>query len=160
MSRAYRWFVVAFTALCLPLASQSAVKTWGRQSSDTRIHEGMATQAYAARDNTAVVMSNGRLYLGGASVAVMDVPALAPSTRWNQVAMSFTIAAGVISNGGIVAWGTTATGVPVLPAPSLPNGVVYTSVEAGDAHLIALRSDGIVVAWGNNAYGQCNIQQT
>lgn len=146
-------------SLCAHLFAQSAIKTWGRQSSDTRIHDDAVAFAFAARDSTAIVMADGRLYLGGQSVAVMEVPTLAPMAVWRHVAMSFYLAAGVTSSGEIVAWGTTSTGVPVLPSPSLPSGVFFTSVEAGDAHLIALRSDGTVVAWGNNTYGQCNIQQ-
>jgi hypothetical protein len=35
--------------------------------------------------------------------------------------------------------------------------VSYVEVAAGPAHTVARRSDGAVVAWGLNDYGQCNV---
>jgi hypothetical protein len=40
--------------------------------------------------------------------------------------------------------------------PSLPPGQSYVEVAAGDSHTVARRSDGSIVAWGQNWYGQCN----
>ena len=33
----------------------------------------------------------------------------------------------------------------------------FVEVAAGDGHTVARRSDGSVVAWGHNDYGQCNV---
>jgi alpha-tubulin suppressor-like RCC1 family protein len=33
----------------------------------------------------------------------------------------------------------------------------FVQVAAGTSHTLARRSDGSVVAWGNNSYGQCNV---
>ena len=41
---------------------------------------------------------------------------------------------------------------PFLPAQS---GV--TAIAAGDYHTVALKSDGTVVAWGDNGYGQTTV---
>jgi alpha-tubulin suppressor-like RCC1 family protein len=40
---------------------------------------------------------------------------------------------------------------------ALPPGQSYVEVAAGDSHTVARRSDGSVVAWGQNWYGQCNV---
>jgi alpha-tubulin suppressor-like RCC1 family protein len=70
------------------------------------------------------------------------------------------------SNGTVVAWGLNNTGqlgdgtttqrnspVPVLGLGGAElNGVV--AVAAGGNHSVALKSDGTVVAWGSNTYGQ------
>jgi alpha-tubulin suppressor-like RCC1 family protein len=36
-------------------------------------------------------------------------------------------------------------------------GLSYVEVAAGEDHVLARRSDGLVVAWGDNTYGQCNV---
>ena len=33
----------------------------------------------------------------------------------------------------------------------------YSQVAAGSSHTVALKSDGNVIAWGNNQYGQCTV---
>jgi alpha-tubulin suppressor-like RCC1 family protein len=35
--------------------------------------------------------------------------------------------------------------------------LTYVDVDAGMSHSLGLRSDGSVVAWGSNTYGQCNV---
>jgi hypothetical protein len=37
------------------------------------------------------------------------------------------------------------------------NHEAFVEVAAGGAHTVARRSDGSVVAWGSNDYGQCNV---
>ena len=41
--------------------------------------------------------------------------------------------------------------------PPLDEGVTYTQVSAGDSHTVLLRSDGRVVACGDNECRQCDI---
>ena len=54
---------------------------------------------------------------------------------------------------GLRAWGADSAG----QVSDLPVGTDYVVVAAGDAHGLALRSDGTVVAWGQNADGQCKV---
>jgi hypothetical protein len=41
--------------------------------------------------------------------------------------------------------------------PHLPPGVTYVQIAGGDEHCLARRSDGIVVAWGYDGYGECGV---
>jgi len=76
------------------------------------------------------------------------------------------------SNGKVVAWGENnygqstiptilGTNVPVTPnAPTNPATSITTQVievSAGAYHTMALRRNGTVLSWGNNANGQCNV---
>jgi len=51
-----------------------------------------------------------------------------------------------------MAWGLNSDGQGTVPAGL--SGVV--EIAAGEAHSLALRADGAVVAWGDNTYGQCS----
>ena len=67
----------------------------------------------------------------------------------------------------VAAWGRDGvtffagnTGVPANPAPDtyVPFGLTGVSaIAAGDLHALALKPDGTVVAWGNNANGQITL---
>lgn len=53
----------------------------------------------------------------------------------------------------LLAWGDDASG----QVSNLPGGADYVAVAAGDAHGLALTSDGTVVAWGANGDGQRDV---
>lgn len=53
--------------------------------------------------------------------------------------------------GTVVAWGNPGQ----APAPADLNGV--TAIAAGRDHNLALKNDGTVVAWGDNAYGRATV---
>jgi alpha-tubulin suppressor-like RCC1 family protein len=66
------------------------------------------------------------------------------------------------SNGVVWAWGSNGYGtlgngthadsnIPVQV--SLPSGVIITNIAAGQTHSLALASNGVVWAWGDNGYG-------
>ncbi|MHC5212513.1 MAG: RCC1 domain-containing protein [Planctomycetota bacterium] len=76
------------------------------------------------------------------------------------------------ADGQVQAWGNNSSGQCDVPA--LPAGLSYVEVAAGgavffdfsgipafgypsQAHSLARRSDGSIVAWGSNSYGQCNV---
>ncbi|MBN1507795.1 MAG: hypothetical protein JW955_13175 [Sedimentisphaerales bacterium] len=55
--------------------------------------------------------------------------------------------------GQLLAWGSDRYG----QVSDLPAGTDYAAIAAGDAHGLALTSDGEVVAWGQNDDGQCDV---
>lgn len=58
----------------------------------------------------------------------------------------------VLDDGSVIHWGAiTAFGPP--PA----NGAGWTQLDVGDAHAIALKADGTIVTWGDDASGQVTI---
>lgn len=81
----------------------------------------------------------------------LDVEVTVPATAYNVVA----------------AWGRegatfydTETGEDLVPAPETnvaANLLGVQAIAAGDQHALALKSDGTVVAWGNNNFGQITV---
>ena len=54
----------------------------------------------------------------------------------------------------VIGWGSNPTGHGI----AAPTGLgAITQVSGGYGHLVALRSDGSLVCWGQNSSGQCNI---
>jgi hypothetical protein len=62
------------------------------------------------------------------------------------VGPSIGYSAALRSDGSIIGWGDCFFGV--CTAPALPPGVTYVEIAGGARHLVARRSDGVVVAWG------------
>ncbi|MBE1603927.1 Ig-like domain repeat protein [Actinopolymorpha pittospori] len=110
---------------------------------------------------------NGRGELGDGTTTDRTTPvevALPEGVTVTQVSAGvneFSLA--VTSEGRVLAWGhngygplgdgtTTDRATPVETA--LPEGVTVTQVSAGFDHSIAVTSDGRVLAWGGNHYGQ------
>src|SRR5512136_247400 len=60
------------------------------------------------------------------------------------------VGAAIAQDGAIVGWGSQV----VVPQSELTDLV---AVAGGGHHSLALKADGSVVAWGWNAYGQCNV---
>ena len=71
----------------------------------------------------------------------------------------------LLKNGTVMAWGwnyygelgdgsTTNSDLPVPVSLSLPAGVKVTAISAGYDHSLALLSNGTVMAWGQNQYGE------
>ncbi|MCB9885922.1 MAG: hypothetical protein H6838_10535 [Planctomycetes bacterium] len=86
-----------------------------------------------------------------------NVPAPPPGRSYVEVSASsaFQPAYGMgrLSDGSVVTWGLPPNQGVV---PSLPTGLTYSSISAGYFHAAAVRSDGQLVLWGNNYWGQCN----
>jgi alpha-tubulin suppressor-like RCC1 family protein len=54
-----------------------------------------------------------------------------------------------VQGGSIVGWGSQVVGVDLDKD--------FKAVAAGDWHSLGLKSDGSIVAWGYNGYGECNV---
>lgn len=86
-----------------------------------------------------------------------------PSTDYVQVAMGSNWSVGLTADGQAWAWGsntsgrlgngtTTHSSTPV--AVTMPAGVTFTQISAGNTHSVAIGSDGRAYAWGFNGNGQ------
>ena len=73
---------------------------------------------------------------------------------WGLVCLgALVLGTGVASGqsaGSIVGWGSR-----VILEPSALEGLV--AVAGGGSHSLGLKSDGTIVAWGRNHYGQCDV---
>ena len=54
-------------------------------------------------------------------------------------------------------WAVDSSSAASAMAMNTPSGNVTPMVAAGGYHTVGLKSDGTVVAVGNNDYGQCNV---
>ena len=91
----------------------------------------------------------------------------AAGTTWGALATGFFFTLALRSDGTLWSWGdnqfgqlgsgtTTARSLagPVAAPAGAPAGSTWTAVAVGYSHALALRSNGTLWAWGNNAYGQ------
>ncbi len=78
----------------------------------------------------------------------------ASTLLFGLLAVPAPAAAAVVREGGVVAWGSNASGQLDVPEDAR-TGVI--GVAAGCSHSLALRADGRVVAWGDDTYGQTDV---
>src|SRR6185436_6901006 len=58
--------------------------------------------------------------------------------------------ASAMAQSEVVGWGSQVVN-------SAWNHEAFVAVAAGEEHTVALRSNGSVVAWGGNQFGECNV---
>jgi YD repeat-containing protein len=106
---------------------------------------------------------NGHGQLGLGTTADSLVPVVVPGiTTATSVTASYTSTYAVLADGSVRSWGNNSSGQlgngSVGGASTSPTSVVGLTtavrVAAGPTHALALLSDGTVVAWGDNSYGQ------
>jgi Regulator of chromosome condensation (RCC1) repeat len=103
------------------------------------------------------------------------VPVLASGLSYVSLDAGAVHTVAHVSDGTLRAWGENEFGQCNIPAP--PSGLDFVEVSAGGcssyisaiigqwwlpylplaAHSVARLSDGSLVAWGDNTYGQCNV---
>src|SRR5258708_28859359 len=62
------------------------------------------------------------------------------------------VQAGGLTAGTVISWGA-----PAFLWPYVPPGPHHQAIAAGQNHSLALQSDGTVIAWGDNSYGQSTV---
>jgi len=107
---------------------------------------GLVYTRVAARDNLSAALRNdGTVVNFGSGTGGLDP---APAGRRYVDIVAGRRIMGLLDDGHIV---TSFT------APALPPGLTYTKIAAGPEHDLALRSDGELIAWGRNDFGQCAV---
>lgn len=141
----------------------SSVRFWGPQCADTEARRGRFLQIDAGVNAAGVLRSDGRIFVNGINwTYICNVPPAPPGLHYTAFSMAgeaYVMA--LLSDGSAVAWGAfngmQAWGTVTPPvAPPLPPGTRYVQVSAGDVAML-LRSDGALIVWGNNRYGQVNV---
>jgi hypothetical protein len=136
--------------------ADGTVVAWGSnfvgQGNVPPLPPGMQYIQIEASDTFAAALrSDGAVVAWGSLRQVWFPP---PGERYRYVKLA-------IENYGLVALHSDG-GIETLyqngsyPRP-LPPGMRYVDVTGGSQHFLARRSDGIVVAWGVNDRGQCNV---
>jgi alpha-tubulin suppressor-like RCC1 family protein len=106
----------------------------------------------------------GQLGIGTTTNSSTPVAVSLPSgTTVTAIAAGWYHSLAVTSSGQVLAWGnnvygelgngtTTNSTTPVVV--SLPSGTTVTAVAGGSSYGLALTSTGVVLAWGENVYGE------
>ena len=144
--------------------SSPVTQVTGLQSGITAISaRGLHTLALRADGTVVAWGSNYFGQLGDGTTTDRATPVLvAGLSRVIAVAAGETFSLALRSDGSVVAWGANDSGQlgdgtatdhhTPTPVSGLSSGV--TAIAAGAAHALALRSDGSVLAWGSDHWGQ------
>ena len=135
--------VAAGGAFSVALESNGAVVAWGNNAS------GQLGDGSAPTDHASPVAASG----------------LGPGSGVVEIAAGASHALALKSDGSVLAWGNNASGqlgtgdapsdhLTPIAVTALGAGSGVVAIAAGDTFSLALKSDGSVLAWGNNASGQ------
>ena len=135
--------------------AQDLFRGWGTYRFDTEAFAAPAVGVAAYGHGYAVLRTDGRVIVQGLT-SLAEAPGPPPGVQYTAIAISTSSPSpwglALQSDGQVTVWGPGG-----LPAPALPVGVRYVQISAGHAHSVALRSDGVAVAWGQNSYGQTTL---
>ncbi|MBN8458578.1 MAG: cadherin-like beta sandwich domain-containing protein [Verrucomicrobia bacterium] len=118
-------------------------------------------------------LGNGTTENQSTPAAVVQTGVLNGNKRVVAVAAGYNHSLALCSDGSVAAWGFNSSGqlgnastsnsstpVAVKTTGTALAGKSVVGIAAGANHSLALCSDGTVVAWGNNAYGQLGNNST
>ena len=127
----------------------------------------------AGNDHSAAVKTDGRLWLWGNNTTGQlgtsnrtrrssPVQTVSRGTDWLQISISDTLSLAIKIDGSLWAWGKNnsgqlGTGNTISrssPVQTVSGGTNWSQVTAGADVSFAIKQNGELWAWGNNAYGQ------
>lgn len=149
-------------AVCIPATGTGdpSVIAWGRNTSKCLGHNSTATM-----ERTPVTVTGMTSHLSSQNIAAMSVGTDFSLVLCSDKVSNTSSVFGWGSNGsGRLGYNSTAasTATPeTAHITSLISGSqTITSISAGEAHVLALRSDGAAISWGINTYGRLGINST
>jgi alpha-tubulin suppressor-like RCC1 family protein len=173
----------------LALDSLGCLYTWGRnnagQSGYTNIADVIST--FARNDDSFVLRRSGELVPSSFTLNTTLTNYPLGLTNVIEIAVGRFFAIALRNDGTLLGWGNvpgslavsnviqvkanrgaialkrdgTVFGIGSVPqAVAPPNLTNIIGIECGTFHSLALRSDGTVVAWGDNSSGQTNVPAT
>ena len=157
----------------IAIRSDGSAVAWGSnwigQCNVPPLPSGVTYVSVAGGENNSIaVRSDGSAVAWGSNwFGQCDVPPLPSGVSYVEVAAGSPQCIARRNDGSVVGWGQNLYGqcnVPVLP-PGLryvqiaaaPGTELTTGPTSAAGHAVARRSDGSMVAWGDNIHGQCNV---
>jgi len=109
---------------------------------------------------------NGSSQLGdGTTTTQLSPEQISPSNTWTAVSAGSNFTVAIRSDSTLWAWGDNtsgelglgATGGTAISPQQVPSSLTWTAAAAGSNFVVAVRSDGTLWSWGNNASGQLGL---
>ena len=155
------------------LRADGTVVSWGWNfGGETNTPAGLSNVVAVAAGGlqTLALKRDGTLAVWGVLNHIPD-----SATNVTGIAVGYGHCVALQSNGNVIAWGSTSTNsglnisfgcsgfsvsgslavkTNLIPTPANATNIV--AIAAGRHHIVALRADGEVIAWGDNSAGQLN----
>lgn len=136
------------------IRSDGRLEVWGATTVGRPLPlpgQGTSLARLAVNERSVVaVQSDGLLYLPDLPTALPTLPAGVHYVDADAAGGDYVVA--VRSDGSAVQAGMFGSLTPA-PVPLLPSGTGYVTAATDGAHTLALRSDGVLVAWGGSIGG-------
>lgn len=147
--------LVAGARHSLAILSNGAVKAWGKGASG-ELGNGLTTGANVPVQVTGLGANSGVIAVAGNAQPLSAVNVSGPGHSMALKANGAVLGWGN-NNSGQVGDGTIIDQVTPVGVSTLGAGSTVIAIAAGGAHSLALKSNGTVLAWGNNASGQLGV---
>ena len=148
--------------LGIPLSDVTAVSAGGEFSLALKSDGTVHSWGRNAEGQLGVGLQDLRFLLATPAL-INDVTAISAG-GWHSLALR--------DNGTVFAWGSNARGqlgngtvgganrfpYAIFLSHSLPAPTTFKAISAGAKHNLAIKTDGVVVSWGDNSYGQVGPQ--
>lgn len=145
---------------------------WGNGNTVRNLHvlsetlQGRETKKIVFMNSIAIaLLKDGELEMGGSDAfgiavsgkngEISSFNAYMVGRKAVDVAANNKCLAVLLEGGELLVAGAFENGEDVLPR--LENGEYFLSVDGGTRHFVGVTNEGRVYAWGDNSYGQCNL---